>query len=178
MTPRIDLHIGHPPVIRILAGQSAAHRPGHFELERDGRRISTDPALLDIDLVHGWLSRESYWAAGIPRAVVVDAIAHSLCFGLYGGDNRQLGFARVVTDRATFAYLCDVFVLGSERGQGLGKWLVEAVQSHPALAGVRRFMLATRDAHALYASCGFSPLGAPEKFMEINRPDIYRAAAA
>lgn len=149
-----------------------------IELARDGYLVSTDRARLDIDLIHDWLSRESYWAAGIGRDIVATAIAHSLCFGLYAGDNRQVGFARVVTDAATFAYLCDVFVLDAEQGRGLGKWLMEAVKAHPALAGVRRFMLATRDAHALYARYGFTPLGAPDRFMEINRPDIYRTAAA
>lgn len=133
--------------------------------------ISTDPARIDLDRVHGWLAG-SYWAAGIPRQTVVRSIAGSLCFGIYRGA-RQVGFARVVSDRATFAWLGDVFVLEEERGQGLAGWLMECVLAHPDLQGLRRFLLATRDAHALYARSGFKPLAAPERFMERHDPRVY-----
>lgn len=133
--------------------------------------VSTDPARIDLDLVHGWLTG-SYWAAGIPRQTVARSIAGSLCFGIYRGA-RQVGFGRVVSDRATFAWLADVFVPEEERGQGLGKWLVECVLAHPDLQGLRRFLLATRDAHGLYAGHGFAPLAAPERFMERHDPRVY-----
>ncbi len=146
----------------------------HVEARRGPYLISTDEQRLDLDVVHGYLSR-SYWAAGIPREVVERSIRGSLCFGLYEGE-RQVGFARVITDEATFAYLGDVFVLEEHRGRGLGKWLVEVIASEPAFQGLRRFLLATRDAHGLYAKLGFTPLTAPEMFMEIRRPDVYAKA--
>jgi GNAT superfamily N-acetyltransferase len=143
-----------------------------FETTRGPYTISTDVARLDIDAIHAYLTR-SYWAEGIPRDLVARSIEGSLCFGLYGGSG-QIGFARVITDRATFAYLCDVYVLEEHRGAGLGKWLMEAVVSHPALQGLRRFVLATRDAHGLYAKFGFKPLADPGRSMEIRRPGMYR----
>ena len=132
--------------------------------QRDGYLISTDASLLDLEVVHGYLSR-SYWAAGVPEDVVRRSIENSLCFGVYMGDE-QAGFARVVTDRATFAYLADVFVLEEHRGQGIGKWLVEVILSHPELQGLRRWMLATRDAHDLYRRYAFTELAWPGIFME------------
>lgn len=145
----------------------------------DARRgpylVSTDPARLDLDAIHAALTR-SYWAEGIPRHLVARSLAGSLAFGLYR-DARQVGLARVITDRATFAYLCDVFVLEAERGQGLGRWLMEVVMAHPDLQGLRRFTLVTRDAHALYAELGFTPLARPEGYMEIVRPGLYREPA-
>jgi GNAT superfamily N-acetyltransferase len=146
---------------------------GHLDLQRDGYCITTDPDRLDVDAVHAYLIR-SYWAAGIPREIVTRAMRGSLCFGLFQG-TEQVGFARVITDRATFAYLCDVYVLEQHRGRGLGKWLIGAIVAHPELLGLRRFVLATRDAHGLYAQHGFEPLARPEIFMEIVRPDVYRA---
>jgi GNAT superfamily N-acetyltransferase len=137
--------------------------------------ISTDSTRLDLDLIHAWLSRESYWARDVPRAVLERAVQHSLCFGAYR-DGGQIGFARAVTDRATFAYLADVFVLPEARGQGCAKALMDAVMAHPDLQGLRRFALATRDAHALYARYGFTALARPETFMERYRPDIYAGA--
>ena len=133
--------------------------------------VDSDPARLDLAVVHGFLAA-SYWARGIPLAVVERAIRHSLCFGLYEGP-AQIGFARVITDRATFAYLADVFVLESHRGRGLGRLLMTAVIDHPELQGLRRWMLATRDAHALYVQYGFTPLRAPESFMQLHDPDVY-----
>lgn len=134
--------------------------------------ISTDRSRLDVEAVHRFLSTESYWSPGIPLEVVRRAIEHSLAFGVYRG-GEQVGFARVVTDYTTFAYLADVFILASQRGQGLSKWLMEAIQSHPDLQGLRRWMLATRDAHGLYAQHGFTPLKVPERFMERHDPDVY-----
>ena len=138
--------------------------------------ISADPGRLQPDAIHAYLVR-SYWSPGVPRAVVDRAIANSLCFGIYvAASNKQVGFARVVTDKATFAYLADVYVLEEHRGQGLSKRLVATIQAHPDLQGLRRFMLATADAHGLYAQFGFKPLAAPERVMEIRNPDVYRAA--
>lgn len=131
--------------------------------------ISTDPARLDRDLVHRFLSVEAYWARGIPRDVVDRSIDNSLCFGLYRGAE-QVGFARVVTDRAAIAYLGDVFIVQAHRGRGLGKWLVETVMAHPDLQGLRRFMLGTEDAHSLYERFGFRSLANPERMMEIASP--------
>ncbi len=130
--------------------------------------ISTDRAKLDLDVIHRFLSTESYWAVGRPREVIQRSIEHSLPFGVYHGE-RQVGFARVVTDYATFAWIADVFVLAPERGKGLSKWLMEVILAHPQLQGFRRWTLATRDAHGLYAQFGFAPLKRPERFME--RPD-------
>ena len=125
---------------------------------------------LDMEAIHGFL-RRSYWAKGIPRSIVEKAADNSLCFGLYHG-SVQIGFARAVTDRATFAYLADVFVVRPYRGRGLGRWLVSCVLSHPELQGLRRWMLATRDAHGLYEPAGFASLRNPDWFMEITAPDI------
>ena len=134
------------------------------EHNRGEYTISTDPGRLDLDVIHGYLSGESYWAQGRPLDVMQRAAEHSLCFGVYAGDE-QVGLARVVTDYATFAWLCDVFVLESHRGQGLGKWLVESVVAHPDLQGLL-FMLATRDAHGLYQHYGgFEPMQVLERWM-------------
>lgn len=146
------------------------------EWSRDGFTISTDPARIDLDVVHGFLAA-SYWAEGIPREVVQRSIEHSLCFGLYRGD-RQIGFARVITDRATFAYLGDVFVLEAFRGRGLARWLLEVVQSHPELQGLRRWVLLTRDAHALYRHAGWSSLAAPDRYMERWFKGVYSTREA
>lgn len=143
------------------------------EERQDNFLISTDPSRLDAHAIHAYLDR-SYWAAGIPVEVVERAIRGSLCFGLYDGD-RQIGFARTVTDRATFAYLADVYVLESYRGRGLSKWMMRVIMAHPDLQGLRRFSLATKDAHGLYAQFGFTPLAHPDRHMEIARPDVYRA---
>ena len=138
--------------------------------------VDTDPSRLDMDVIHGFLG-QSYWARGIPRALMERAVRNSLCFGLYEG-GRQVGFARVITDQATFAYLADVFVVESHRGRGLAKVLIAAVVAEPRLQGLRRWMLATRDAHRLYARYGFEPLAAPSVFMELHAPDVYTALEA
>jgi GNAT superfamily N-acetyltransferase len=130
----------------------------------NGYEISTDRERLDVDYIHAFLTT-SYWSPDIPRETVAKAIAGSLCFGLYDPEGAPAGFARVVTDRATFAYLADVFVDDRHRGRGLGVWLVETVLAHPDLQGLRRWMLATADAHALYARFGFAALEQPERYM-------------
>ncbi|HWM84964.1 MAG TPA: GNAT family N-acetyltransferase [Kofleriaceae bacterium] len=140
-----------------------------MELRRGDLAISTDQGRLDLDLVYGYLAGESYWARGIPREQLERAIRHSLCFGLYEGE-RQIGFARVVTDRATFAYLCDVFLMETHRGRGLGQWLMEALSGHPDLTGLRRWLLATRDAHPFYERLGWVRPESPDAYMEIVRP--------
>lgn len=136
-----------------------------LDVRREPFRISTDRSLLDSARIHHWLSTESYWAQGRDLETVERAIEHSLCFGMYEGQ-QQVGFARVVTDYATFAWLCDVFVLGDHQGQGLGKWLIETITTQPVLASLRWFVLATRDAHGLYQRYGgFEPLPSPELWM-------------
>lgn len=134
--------------------------------------ISDDKSRLNIDVIHDYLTK-SYWSPGVPRSIVERAIQGSLCFGVYLGSD-QVGFARVVTDKATFAYLGDVFILEPHRGQGLSKKLMALISAHPDLQGLRRFMLATNDAHGLYAQFGFSALGNPPSYMEILRPNVYQ----
>jgi GNAT superfamily N-acetyltransferase len=142
---------------------------------RGDYRIVCGAEAVDLDAVHAFLA-SSYWAAGIPRELVARAVAGSLPFSLFCGD-AQVGFARAITDRATYAYLADVYVLEAHRGRGLGHWLVETVLAHPELQGLRRLGLVTRDAHALYADFGFRPLAAPERHMEISRPGLYTRGA-
>jgi GNAT superfamily N-acetyltransferase len=134
--------------------------------------VSTDPARLDLDVIHDFLTN-CYWAKGIPRDLLARSIEHSLCFGVYDGNGTQVGFARVVSDLATVAYLGDVFVLESHRGRGLSKFLMECVTQHPALQNLRRWILLTRDAHGLYAQFGFTPVKSPERYMELHRPNVY-----
>jgi GNAT superfamily N-acetyltransferase len=142
--------------------------------------ISTDPARLDLDTIHAYLSEEAYWSPGVPREVVERSIEHSLNFGLYLG-GVQAGFARVVSDYATFAWLADVFVLPEHRGAGLGKWLVETAVSHPELRGLRRWVLATGDAHELYTRFGFRSAAGDPRFMVLEarspKPDRARDRA-
>jgi len=134
--------------------------------------VSTDRTRLDLDVIHGFLTN-CYWANGIPREVVARSIEHSLCFGVYDGSAAQVGFARVVSDFATVAYLGDVFVLETHRGRGLSNWMMECVVQHPALQNLRRWILLTRDAHGLYKQFGFTPLKSAERYMERHRPDVY-----
>ena len=142
------------------------------EWQRGEYTVTTDPARVDLGLVHGYLA-DSYWAKGIPLEVVRRSIANSLNFSVYHGES-QVGFARVITDYATFGYLGDVFVLESHRGRGLSKWLMEVVITHPELQGFRRWVLLTRDAHGLYEQFGFKPVAAPERYMERWVPEVYR----
>ena len=141
-------------------------------IQREEFTISTDKEKLDIYCIHSFLS-QTYWAENIPREVVVKSIQGSMCFGVYHQE-KQVGFARMITDQATFAYLADVFILPSYRGKGLSKWLVETILSHPELQGLRRIMLATRDAHGLYKQYGFTPLSIPERWMNIHFLDVYK----
>lgn len=142
---------------------------------RENYTISTDRSLLDREIIYQYLSEESYWAKGMPRTTFEQSFKHSsLCFGLFNGNPKenqaqQVGFARVVSDLATFAYLADVFILEPHRGKGLSKWLMEVILKHPDLKELRRFMLATKDAHSLYEKFGFQSLAHPEKMMEIAR---------
>ena len=138
--------------------------------------ISTDPGKLDPEAIHAFL-KGAYWSVDIPFAVVQKALANSLCFGLYH-QGKQVGLSRVVTDHATYAYLCDVYVLESHRGKGLGHWMVECIMTHPELQDLRRFTLATRDAHGIYAAFGFTGLKAPERMMERHDPGVYQRMAA
>lgn len=148
-----------------------------LEWRRGEFYITTDRKRLDLAAIHRFLSEESYWAAGVPRSTVARAVRKSLCFGLFCGSG-QIGFARVVTDGATFAYLCDVYVLGEFRGRGLAKWLMECIASHPELQGLRRWMLVTRDAQGLYKQFGFQPLAKPQAYMERFDPAVYAAPQA
>lgn len=138
--------------------------------------ISTDPGKMDVPAIHRVLTC-SYWAEGIDEATVRRSVANSLCFGIFRSE-RQVGFARVITDRATFAYLADVFVIDEFRGRGLSKKLMEAIVSHPDLQGLRRWLLATRDAHTLYLKYGFAALPEPWRFMERFDPEAYRHSAS
>ena len=143
-----------------------------MEYRRGEFMISTSGERLNLDVIYEFLIN-CYWAKGISREVVERSIAHSLCFGIYDGAAAQVGFARVVSDFSTVAYLGDVFVLESHRGRGLSKWLMECVVQHPALQNLRRWILLTRDAHGLYSQFGFTPVKAPERYMELHRPNVY-----
>ncbi len=143
---------------------------------KDNYTISTDKSLLNVEFIHRYLSNKSYWAENIPHDVVKKSIEGSLCFGIYA-DKKQIGFARVVTDAASFAYLADVFIDGDYRGRGMSKWLMQVIMAHPDLQGLRRFMLATRDAHGLYEQFGFSLLSSPERWMHIHNPDVYKKSS-
>ncbi|MEV0718275.1 GNAT family N-acetyltransferase [Asanoa sp. NPDC050611] len=138
------------------------------ELTRDGYELSTDPGRLDFERVHRWLSTDSYWAANRPREIVERSIENSIVLGIYR-DGAQVAFARVVTDRATFGWLCDVYVDPDERGHGLGTWLAETARDLLAEAGVLRIILATWDAHGVYEKAGFVPVARPDRWMEIDR---------
>jgi hypothetical protein len=177
--------------------------PPTCEWRRDGYIISTDRARIDVDIVHGYLTR-SYWAEGIPRNTVARAIEGALTFGIYLADGvaashvgaqpvaparaaanvpqpatgapsgPQIGGARIISDYATFAYIADVFVLEEHRGHGLAMWMMECVAGHPSLQGLRRWMLGTRDAHTLYEKTGFTAVAAPDRWMERSDPDVYK----
>ena len=145
-----------------------------YEVQKDDYLISTDPSLLNLHFIHSFLCNESYWAKNIPFAVVENSIKHSLCFGVYSSAE-QIGFARLITDKATFAYLADVFIVPAYRGRGLSKWLVETIHAHPELQTLRRWMLGTLDAHELYKKFGWTPLQEPQRFMQKHNPDAYRS---
>ena len=145
-----------------------------YEVQKDDFFISTDKTKLNIAVIHNYLSKESYWAKNIPMKTVKKSIKGSCCFGVYD-KSEQVGFARVVTDHATFGYLADVFILDGYRSKGLSKWLMETIMNHPELQGLRRWMLATRDAHGLYAQFGFTPLDKPERIMGLKTFEEYPA---
>lgn len=139
----------------------------------DGFLISTDKNRLDVDMIHAFLSTSSYWAINIPKTTVAQSIEGSLCFGVYDKD-KQVGFARVISDYATIAYLGDVFVMEEYRGKGLSKWLMECITNYPALQGLRRWILLTKDAHRLYEQFGFTEIPTPQAYMERHTPAIYQ----
>jgi GNAT superfamily N-acetyltransferase len=149
----------------------AGYRMQVVEWRKGSFLVSTAPALLDVGMIHRFLTG-CYWAKGIPKKVVARSIENSLCFGLYAS-GRQVGFARVISDYATYAYLGDVFVLEDQRGRGLGKWLMQCIMRHPQLQGLRRWSLVTRDAHTLYSQFGFGPLKSPARHMEIHDASVY-----
>ncbi len=138
-----------------------------------GFRISTDRNELDFDVIYQFIS-QSYWAKGIAKSTMQKALDHSLCFGVFSAEQQQVGFARLITDYATFAYLSDVFIVEQYRGCGLSKFLIETVVSHPDVQGLRRMMLATSDAHGLYAQYGFKPIEQAQTFMQVWQPNIYQ----
>jgi GNAT superfamily N-acetyltransferase len=154
----------------------------HYTASNENYFISTDASKLDIDIIYHYLSEESYWAKDIPRAVVEKSIINSLCFGLYYNNEqalpagRQVGFARLITDKATFAFLADVFILPQYRGKGLSKWLLQTIHAHPKLQGLRRWLLGTKDAHGLYEQFGWTRFTeeASNRFMQKHNPDVYR----
>ena len=146
--------------------QAARWQQGAFE-------VDTDPARLDIDTAYDFIGRQSYWAAGMPRAVFERSVQGALCFGVYDG-TRLVGFARVITDGATIAYLGDVFIDEAYRGQGLSKWLLSCIHAHPDLTHLRRWMLFTADAHGLYQQFGWTAAARPERYMERLNPDVYK----
>jgi len=143
-----------------------------MDFTKDGFTISTEKEKLDIDLIHSFLNR-TYWAEGISKETIRRSIEGSLCFGVFEND-KQVGFARMITDKATFAYLADVFIIEEYRGRGLSKWLMQAIMSHHDLQGLRRMILATKDAHGLYKQFGFTPLINVERWMQILDPDVYK----
>ena len=137
---------------------------------KKGYKISTDKSLIDFEVVYKYLNGDSYWANGIQAEKLRKAVENSMCFGVYDRENNQVGFARVITDQATFAYICDLFILPGFRGLGLSKWLVQSILGHPELQGLRRWSLATADAHGLYNQFGFTQITRPEVWMEIFSP--------
>ncbi|OBT12118.1 GNAT family acetyltransferase [Vibrio sp. UCD-FRSSP16_10] len=137
-----------------------------------GFKISTNPNELDFEFIYQFIS-ESYWAKGIPKQTLHKALSNSLCFAVFNDRGEQVGFARLITDKATFAYLADVFIIESYQGLGLSKWLVQTIIEHPDLQGLRRMLLATKDAHSLYAQFGFKGVENPEMLMQIWQPNVY-----
>lgn len=141
-------------------------------IEENQFTITTEKEKFDVEFIHSFLTR-SYWAEGISKEVIKRSIDGALCFGLFEND-KQIGFARTITDKATFAYLADVFIIEEYRGRGLSKWLMEVLMSHPSLQGLRRMMLATKDAHGLYEKFGFTALNNVDRWMQINDPNVYK----
>lgn len=155
-----------------MATQRVDDLTAAVQYQRGEFLISTDRDRLDLDVIYDFLTN-CYWAKGIPGETVARSIEGALCFGIYDGEGAQVGFARVISDFATVAYIGDVFVLETHRGRGLSKWLMECIVQHPALQNLRRWFLTTRDAHGLYSQFGFTPVKAPERFMELYDPNVY-----
>ena len=147
----------------------------HFETRKENYVISTDNSKIDVDTIYQYLNKESYWAKGIPKDVVEKSIRNSLCFGVYF-DDEQIGFARLVTDKATFAYLADVFILPVHRGKGVSKFLMQTIHAHPELQNLRRWWLGTKDAHGLYEQFGWTRINdeVAKRFMQKHNPDVYK----
>ena len=147
----------------------------HFEARKENYVISTDNSKIDVDTIYQYLNKESYWAKGIPKDVVEKSIRNSLCFGVYF-DDEQIGFARLVTDKATFAYLADVFILPVHRGKGVSKFLMQTIHAHPELQNLRRWWLGTKDAHGLYEQFGWTRINdeVAKRFMQKHNPDVYK----
>jgi N-acetylglutamate synthase-like GNAT family acetyltransferase len=145
-----------------------------FEEDRNGYTISTDNSKIDIGVVHDYLCNHSYWAKGIPYDTVKRSIENAVCFGVYDSENRLVGFARVITDKSTIAYIGDVYVLEEHRGKGLSKWLMECIIKHPELQGLRRWILLTKDAHGLYKQFGFTELEDTTIYMELRNKNVYK----
>lgn len=145
-----------------------------YEAQRNNYTISTNPALIQVEVVQQYLSQDSYWAKNIPLELVQKSIEGSLCFGVYE-NSHQIGFARLITDKATFAYLADVFILAEHRGKGLSKWLMATIHAHPELQGLRRWLLGTKDAHTLYEQFGWTRFGEEQmhRFMQLHNPKTY-----
>jgi len=158
-----------------MASGRTVNSESAMEYRRGEFLVSTSRERLDLHVIHGFLTN-CYWAKGIPREIVMRSIEGSLCFGLYESGGAQIGFARVISDFATVAYVGDVFVLESHRGRGLSKWLMQCIMEHPALQNLRRWILLTRDAHGLYSQFGFTPVKAPELYMELHRPNVYETS--
>jgi GNAT superfamily N-acetyltransferase len=144
-----------------------------YEIQKGDYLVSDDKQKIDLTFVHEYLSKESYWAQNIPVDVVTRSIENSISYGVYHS-GKQVGFARVVTDKATFAYLADVFIIESYRGKGLSRMLLECIHAHPDVQGLRRWMLGTRDAHGLYTKFGWTPIPYPDRFMQLHFPDVYK----
>jgi GNAT superfamily N-acetyltransferase len=144
-----------------------------YEVTNNEYEISDDLSRLNVSFIHNYLANESYWAKNIPHQIVEKSIKNSLSFGLYC-NKEQIGFARLVTDKATFAYLADVFIIPAFRGKGLSKWLMQTIHNHPELQSLRRWMLGTRDAHDLYKKFGWTSLQEPERFMQKHNPNVYQ----
>ncbi len=145
-----------------------------YEKENDGYTLTTDNSRMDLAMIHQYLCEDSYWAKGIPIEVVATSIKHSLCFGLFY-ETKQIGFARLITDKATFAYLADVFILPAHRGKGLSKWLLQCIHAHPSVQNLRRWLLGTLDAHTLYEQFGWTRFteAVSQRFMQKHDPEIY-----
>lgn len=166
--------------LRKAERRDAARRGGtmvRYQWRKGEFRVTTDKSQLDLNAIYAFLATESEWARGIPRLTFDKSVRHSMCFGLLEV-NRQVGFARVISDRATIAYLGDVFVLPQYRGRGLAKWLMECISSHPDLQNLRRWILVTEDAHGLYKKYGFTQLAHPDCFMERHKPAVYNPSKA